>query len=87
MLNNLNNSVNFAKVNAGITIAGGTILGNVYKSENFYNKYIEYVWSSSENGDYTAWCFYALTSGSFDMGNLHKGDNHDAYSVRPVMAF
>ena len=87
LLNNLNNSVNFAKVNAGITIAGGTILGNVYKSGSYS---YERVWSSSEYDDYgNAWYFYAHTSGSFGMGYYYKGSHYtsDGMSVRPVMEF
>ncbi len=80
LLNNLNNSVNFAKVNAGITTAGGTILGNVY------NGY-EYVWSSSEYSISDAWGFRADTSGSFIMGGSLKDYNYGRTSVRPVMAF
>ncbi len=79
LLNNLNNSVNFAKVNAGITIAGGTILGNVY------NGY-ENVWSSSEYSYYGAWRFSAGTSGSFHMNFSYK-DNYSSFVVRPVMEF
>ena len=83
LLNNLNNSVNFAKVNAGITTAGGTILGNVYESRNYY---YEGVWSSSEDSSDRAWNFYADTSGSFSMYSNTK--NYDDYhSVRPVLAF
>ena len=79
LLNNLNNSVNFAKVNAGITTAGGTILGNVYDGA-------ESVWSSSEYSRGTAWFFSANTSGSFSMGHGYKSvGSHD--SVRPVMEF
>ena len=81
LLNNINNSVNLAKVNASITIAGGTILGNVY------NGY-EYVWSSSENSSYSAWEFGAGTSGSFFMYNGYGKNYNASYrSVRPVMAF
>ena len=82
LLNNLNNSVNFAKVNAGITLAGGTILGN-----GGYER----VWSSSEYSNYYAREFYATTSGSFYMTYGDKtsydynGSGH--YSVRPVMEF
>ena len=76
LLNNLNNSVNFAKVNAGITTAGGTILGNVSGG-------YELVWSSSESSSSSALYFYADTSGSFSMDGYHKGSG----SVRPVMAF
>ena len=80
LLNNLNNSVNFAKVNAGITIAGGTILGNVSGG-------YEYVWSSSEYDYNGAWYFYANTSGSFNMGSINKNFNYSSRSVRPVLAF
>ena len=76
LLNNLTNSVNFAKVNAGITTAGGTILGNVSG---------ERVWSSSEYDYYYAWHFYANTSGSFYMSSY--GKNGYTASVRPVMPF
>ena len=78
--NALGNSVNFAKVNAGITIAGGTILGNVYNGG-------EYVWSSSEDDGNYAWGFVAHTNGSFNMD--HSGKNYDlsSPSVRPVLAF
>ena len=79
LLNNLNKSGNFAKVNAGITTARGTILGNVYNGG-------EYVWSSSEYDTNRAWEFYASTSGSFNMYRHHK----IAYTsdvVRPVLAF
>ncbi len=82
LLNNLNNYVNFAKVNAGITIAGGTILGNVSGG-------YEYVWSSSEDSSDRAWTFSTYTSCSFNMTNYYKNRNADYryYSVRPVMAF
>ena len=79
LLNNLNNSVNFAKVNAGITIAGGTILGNVSGG-------YEYVWSSSEYSYNLAWGFDARASGSSYMGGDYKRATSYA-SVRPVMAF
>ena len=80
LLNNLNNSGNFAKVNAGITTAGGTILGNVYNGG-------ERVWSSSEYSNNYAWEFDANTSGSFGMNYFNK--DYDSYynSVRPVLAF
>ena len=80
LLNNINNSVNFAKVNAGITIAGGIILGNVYNGA-------ERVWSSSEDSDDYAWHFNADTSGSFYMHGYSKYRNDYRYSVRPVLAF
>ena len=82
LLNNINNSTNFAKINAGIATAGGTKLG--YDGQSFYS--YETVWSSSEYSSYDAWNFYADTSGSFHMYSLGKGNNlYD--SVRPVMEF
>ena len=80
LLNNINNSVNFAKVNAGITTAGGTILGNVYNGA-------ETVWSSSESSNRSAWIFFASTSGSFYMNGYGKTYATSDYSVRPVLAF
>ncbi len=82
LFNNLNNSDNFAKVNAGITIAGGTILGNVY------NGY-EYAWSSSEYSSDYVWYLDASTSGSFHIGHYYKGCYFTSYyySVRAVLAF
>ena len=83
LLNNINNSVNFAKINAGITIAQGTILGNV--SDGW-----EGVWSSSEHSKNNVWFFTADTKGSFSMSTNTK-NNYDYYykygSVRPVMKF
>ena len=78
LLNNLTNSVNFAKVNAGITTAGGTILGNVY------NGY-ENVWSSSEYDYDYAWNFGANRSVTIG-GSLKYYSNYN-YVVRPVLAF
>ena len=80
LLNNIYNSVNFAKVNAGITTAGGTILGTVYNGG-------EDVWSSSEDTKSSAWSFYADASGSLAMYKHDKGIYIDGSSVRPVMAF
>ena len=79
LLNTLRNSSNFAKVNAGINIAGGTILGDV-PSET------EYVWSSSEYNSTNAWCLYAEMSdcGMTTNTKISGGDN---LTVRPVMAF
>ena len=83
LLNNLNNSVNFAKVNAGITTAGGTKLG--YGGQPSYS--YELVWSSSEYSTNYAWNFYADTSGSFDMGHSGKDNYNSSHVVRPVLAF
>ena len=78
LLNNINNSVNFAKVNAGITIAGGTIIGNASSYKN------EHIWSSSEYSLYSTWLFYSNKSGLFEM---FDNDKRNGCSVRPVMAF
>ena len=81
LLNNLNNSTNLTKVNAGITIAGGTILGNV--PDGYEN-----VWSSSEYDRDDAWFFFANTSGSFAMRTYGKYSDYSYLrSVRPVLAF
>ena len=80
LLDNLTNSSNAAKVNAGITTAGGTKLGYVSGGP-------EYVWSSSEGSNGGAWRFNALTSGSFTMGSYHKSEYTSSFSVRPVLAF
>ena len=79
VLNNINNSTNFTKVNAGITTAGGTILGNVYNGN-------ENVWLLSEYSSTDAWEFHAETSGNFRMDSNPK-DAVRADSVRPVFAF
>ena len=83
LLSNINNSANFAKVNAGITTAGGTMLG--YGGEPYFS--YEYFWSSSEYNYYDAWGFHAVTSGSFDITNYRKDYGFNCYSVRPVMEF
>ena len=85
LLNNLNNSTNFTKVNAGITIAGGTKLG--YGGQPSYS--YEDVWSSSEYDDDYAWLFNAGTRGSFRMNDYYKYHSTNYYycSVRPVLAF
>ena len=83
LLNNLTNSSNATKVNAGITIAGGTKLG--YGGQPSYA--YERVWSSSEYDYGRAWYFRADTSGSFGM-SYYAGTNNGSYrSVRPVLAF
>ena len=80
LLNSINNSVNFAKVNTGITTARGTILGNVSSG-------YEYVWSSSEYSSNYAWYLTARTSGSFTMYSNLKDYDGSGRSVRPVLAF
>ena len=84
LLNNLNNSINFAKVNAGITTAGGTKLG--YGGQPSYS--YERIWSSSENDSLGAKGFSADTSGSLNRyGYANKDYNYSYQSVRPVLAF
>ena len=85
LLNNLNNSVNFAKVNAGITTAGGTKLGYGGQPEYVY----ELVWSSSEYSKELAWNFLAYTYDSFSMDSSRKSNFGDVpyRIVRPVMEF
>ena len=84
LLNNINNSTNFAKVNAGICIAGGTILGKVYNNGSYY---YENVWSSSEYSSDRVWEFGATTGDLFDIGTNDKASSYYSTSVRPVMAF
>ena len=78
LLNNLNNSVNFAKVNNGISTAQGKNLGFGSSSSP------EIIWSSSENDYYTAWSIRAYTNTSSNIIDSYKDNNG---SVRPVMAF
>ena len=84
LLDYINNSTNFTKVNAGITTAGGTILGNVYNNGSYY---YESVWSSSEHSRYYAWVLYSNTNGSLSMTNNDKYNPTNYYTVRAVMAF
>ena len=83
LLNNLNNSVNFAKVNAGITTAGGSILGEVYNNGSYY---FELVWSSSMHSKGYAWGG-DVTSGSFISMKVYNLSSGYKGSVRPVMKF
>ena len=83
----LDHSSNGAKVNAGITLVGGTILGKVSDNGSYYH---ESIWSSSEEaGGGYAWHLTATTrsTSSFDMGASDKGFNKSGFSVRPVMPF
>ena len=83
LLNNINDSVNFAKVNTGITIAGGTKLG--YGGQPSYDN--ERVWSSSEKSSDSAWYFNATIGGLFSMDYYFKDSGGTNGSVRPVLAF
>ena len=84
VLNNINNSTNFTKVNAGILTAEGTILGNI--SSGIESGY-EFVWSSSEGSGESTWAFDANTKGDFKISNYHKDGPGSYGSVRPVFAF
>ena len=81
LLNNINNSTAFTKVNAGITTARGKKIG--FGTSFPY----ESIWSSSAGSSLTAWYFYANTSGSFLMDNYDRVRSWDYVSVRPVLAF
>ena len=84
LLNILNNSINFGKINEGITTAKGTILGHVYyNGSNYY----ENIWSSSENSRNSVWGLNAGTIRSNEMIEYDKDFNYEFYVVRPVMAF
>ena len=75
LLNYISDSTNFAKVNAGITLAGGTPLGDV--------DYLlgERAWSSSEYAPDSAWYLNnKMLYSSKTMGN-------SSFSVRAVMPF
>ena len=76
----LNNSIKFPIINAGITIAGGTILGN---ASNGY----EFIWSSTEYSNPNAWSFNIYTSNSSNMNGTPKYNYDSSHSVRPVMPF
>ena len=81
LLSNINYLTNLAKINDGITTAGGKKIG-------FGTSYsYEYVWSSSEYTYDFAWNFYAYNGGSFNMNYNNKNNNIGHYSVRPVLAF
>lgn len=84
LLNNaLNNSTNFAKINAGINTGGGIKLGYGGQPSDSY----ENVLSSSENSGYNAWNFTAKTSALFYMSYNLKYYGGDNGSIRPVLAF
>ena len=84
LLNNINNSTNFAKVNAGISLAGGTKIGFGTSYYDFEN-----VWSSSEESANNAWYFNAYETGLFRILNNLKYyiTSSHSYTVRPVMEF
>ena len=75
-----NNSPKLAKVNAGITTAGGSILGDGYSSW-------ENIWSSSEYSDYKVWVFRSSMGSWLYMQYYDKNDYDNYYSVRPVLPF
>ena len=80
LLNNLTNSFNFAKVNAGFTIAKGSILGTLKVGSSQIS-------SSSEYDSHSVWIFNIDTrNGKFNMVSGSKFDDYNI-SVRPVMEF
>ncbi len=87
LLNNLSNSLNVTKVNAGITTAGGTILGKTWFRDE--GRYYEQIWSSSEYSSTNAWVLTNQTNTPLEMSNTSKGYVYGLYnkSVRPVLAF
>ncbi len=85
LLNNINNQTNFTKINNGIRIAKGTILGSVAQSGDTY---YEHIWTSSEYNLYDVWHFFADTKGNFNIKNhVNKNNNADGASVRAVLPF
>ena len=89
LLDNLTNPVYFDKVNAGITIAEGIILGKIYDE-------YETLWSSSEYSGASAWYLNVFNPSMSSMGtvvlannykNLSYNTGYDSYTVRPVMPF
>ena len=82
LLNNINKSTNFTKINTGITTAGGKKIGAGTSLP------AELVWSSSEHDSGYAWRFGAVMNGSsFEMSSNEKYDTNSGFSVRPVLAF
>ena len=87
LLYNINESINFNKVNNGIRIAQGTILGNVYThASGAYS--LEWIRSSSEESADHAWNFMANTQGKFyiDRGAFGK-ESSPMHTVRAVAEF
>ena len=81
----INNQTNFTKINNGIRIAKGTILGSVAQSGDTY---YEHIWTSSEYNLYDVWHFFADTKGNFNIKNhVNKNNNADGASVRAVLPF
>ncbi len=80
ILKNIDNSTKLAKVNAGITTAGGIILGNVSGGG-------ENVWSSSEASSDNVWYFTVNVYGASGMSTYGKNYINSYLSVRPVFAF
>ena len=80
----LNNSTNLAKIDAGITISGGKKIGSGA------NYGYEYIWTSSEDNNSTAWSLdaYSGGTGSISMYELNKSFGPTfPVVVRPVLAF
>ena len=86
LLNNLNNSTNFTKVNLGIVKAEGVKLGYANQPSDEYIDEYEDIWSSSEFPKYYAWHLVADINGTFTMGSSN-GNGYSNDSVRPVLSF
>ncbi len=88
LLNNITNSANLTKINTGISIAGGTKLGDANSNEYIS---IEWIWSSSDYDSHDAWHLEVSTpsysSISSSMKTYNKGSTLYSFSVRPVLAF
>ena len=83
LLSHLANSSNFVKVNAGITAAGGTTLGNVDEVTGICCD--EATYSSSEKAISEVWILSMNTTWNY--GKIYYGEKYTFATVRPVMAF
>ena len=83
ILDSINNSDNFTKINNGLSISGGLSLGYYFSSGNYF---IEQIWTSTEDSEENAWYCSINTKGKFQMFLSDKG-NFNYKTVRPVFAF
>ena len=79
LLKYIDNLTNFTRINAGIIVAKGTNLGNVFDGA-------EIIWSSSEYNSEYVWNLNTDSDNSFNTHYTYKTYNLST-SVRPVMAF
>lgn len=75
----LNNSVNFARINAGMLAAGKDIIGHFYGNDDV-------MWSSSKRTNDLIWRF-RTKFGATDALYMEVGNRGNYSVVRPVMAF